>query len=134
MGHHIVLLIQMNIFKLSEEAFVTMGACSKCKQPFGITVDRADTRHSEYVFVWSFKINAEQAHREGYDSKNVQGAISFDDDYPGCPYCGEKRFYSCGQCGAIVCWHGDNEVTCPKCGSSGLVQEAKAINLKGGGY
>ena len=65
----------MNIFKLSEEAFVTMGACSQCKQPFGITVDRADTRHSEYVFVWSFKINAEQAHREGYDSKNVQKLI-----------------------------------------------------------
>lgn len=120
--------------KLSKEAFVTMGVCSKCKKPFGITVDKADERRNEYVFVWAFKINAEQAHREGYDSKTVHGSISFYDEYPGCPYCEEKRFYTCGQCGSIVCWHGERKVTCPKCGNSGSVTEAEEFDLKGGGY
>ena len=120
--------------KLSKEAFVTMGICSKCKKPFGITVDRADSRHSQYVFVWSFKISAEQAHREGYDTKSVHGAVSFDDEYPGCPYCKEKRFYTCGHCGSIVCWRGERKVTCPKCGNSGDVTEAEEFDLKGGGY
>ena len=45
--------------KLPEEAFVTMGICPKCKKPFGITVDKADERRNEYVFVWAFKVNAE---------------------------------------------------------------------------
>ena len=120
--------------KLSEEAFVTMGVCSKCKKPFGITVDKADERRNEYVFVWAFKINAEQAHREGYDSKTVHGSISFDAEYPGCPYCEEKAFYTCGQCGSIVCWHGEKEVTCPKCGNRGTITEAAEFDLKGGGY
>jgi len=118
--------------KLSEDAFVTMGVCSKCKKPFGITVDRV--RHNEYVFVWSFKINAEQALREGYDSKTVHGSITMDDEYPGCPYCEEQRFYTCGKCGSIVCWHGERHVTCPKCGLSGVVNEATEFDIKGGGY
>lgn len=120
--------------KLSEEAFVTMGVCPKSKKPFGITVDRVDPRRNEYVFVWSFKIKADQAHKEGYDSKCVRGSISMDAEYPGCPYCEEKRFYVCGCCGVVVCWHGEREVTCPKCGNCGVVQEAESIDLKGGGY
>lgn len=119
---------------LTEEAFVTMGVCSQSKQPFGITVDRADTRHKEYVFVWAFKINAEQAHREGYDTKTVHGSVVIDNEYPGCPYCKEKRFYTCGRCNSIVCWHGEREVTCPKCGASGVLEEAATIDLKGGAY
>ena len=119
---------------LSEEAFVTMGVCSKTQRPFGITVDRADTKHKEYVFVWAFKINAAQAHREGYDTKTVHGSVVIDNEYPGCPYCKEKRFYTCGRCNSIVCWHGEREVTCPKCGASGVLEEAATIDLKGGAY
>mgnify|MGYP002626797834 FL=1 len=120
--------------KLPEEAFVTMGICPKCKKPFGITVDKADERRNEYVFVWAFKVNAEQAHREGYDTKSVHGSVALDDEYPGCPYCEERHFYTCGKCGSIVCWHGEREVVCPKCGTSGLVTEVETLDLKGGGY
>lgn len=119
---------------LSEEAFVTMGICSKTQQPFGITVDRADTKHKEYVFVWAFKINAAQAHREGYDTKTVRGSITIDKEYPGCPYCEEKRFYTCPGCNSIVCWHGERDVSCPKCGVTGWVEEVQEVELKGGGY
>ena len=107
---------------LSEEAFVTMGVCSKTNQPFGITVDRADTKHKEYVFVWAFKINAAQAHREGYDTKTVRGSITIDNEYPGCPYCGEiikAAAKKCRYCGEWLKENSNSQAntkTCPCCG------------------
>ena len=74
---------------LSNEAFAVMAACERTKQPFGITVDKICS--GQYKFVWAFKIDKEKAQREGYGKTNVKGNIILDTEYPGCPYCGEKR-------------------------------------------
>ncbi len=116
---------------LSDKAFAVMGICEETKLPFGITVDIVGPQR--YSFVWSFKIDREKAHREGYDEHTVRGAVELDKDYPGCPYCGSKRFYVC-TCGKIVCYHGQRFATCPECGTSGELTEVKEISLKGGGY
>ena len=116
---------------LSEKAFATMAICEETKRPFGITVDYVSQRH--YKFVWAFKIDREKAHREGYDTKTVTGSVELDPDYPGCPYCGTKDFYICG-CGKVVCYHGQQRVTCPECGQVGEITQVSEISLRGGGY
>lgn len=121
-----------DITPLSKDAFVTMAMCEECKQPFGITVDKVS--NGRYMFVWSFKINADKAHREGYDATHVRGDVTEDVNYPGCPYCGTKRWYICNDCGTIVCHHGQSFVTCPKCKTSGEITNVKAINIKGESY
>lgn len=116
---------------LSKNAFAIMAVCEEAKRPFGITVEKVARRH--YRFMWSFKIDREKAHREGYDSHNVIGAVDLDANYPGCPYCGSKQFYICS-CGRIVCYHGQKIVTCPDCGQAGELAPVEEISLKGGGY
>ena len=117
--------------KLSERAFAIMAVCEETKRYFGITVD--EDGWDQYRFVWAFKIDKDKGKKEGYDSKTVTGSVTLDDEYPGCPYCGEKRFYIC-QCGKIVCYHGQERVTCPNCGQSGTLERVERIDLKGGGY
>lgn len=121
-----------DITPLSKEAFVTMAMCEECKQPFGITVDKVS--NGRYKFVWSFKINADRAHREGYDENHVQGDVTVDVNYPGCPHCGTKQWYICTNCGTIVCHHGQSYVTCSKCKTSGEITNIKEIDIRGGSY
>lgn len=116
---------------LSEKAFAVMAVCEETKKSFGITVDYVSRRR--YRFVWAFKINKDKAHREGYDAKTVTGSVEFDPQYPGCPYCGSKRFFICN-CGSMVCYHGQRVVTCPECGSTGELAAVSEIDLRGGGY
>ena len=120
------------ITPLSKDAFVTMAMCEECKKPFGITVDKMSK--GLYKFVWSFKINAEKAHREGYDVTHVKGEVIEDVNYKGCPHCGTKQWYICNNCGTIVCYHGQLNVTCPKCGTSGEITSVDEVEIKGGGY
>jgi hypothetical protein len=116
---------------LSDEAFAVMAVCPETKKYYGITVDYLS--RNSFKFVWAFKVDPEKAHREGYDTKSVSGSVTLDDDYPGCPYCKSKQFIFCS-CGAIICWHGQKVVTCPKCGASGEVTSVSSVNLKGGGF
>lgn len=118
--------------KLSDDAFAILAACEEGKGFFGITVDR--TRRNEYRFCWAFKIYKDKAHREGFDEAHVKGRVIIDSDYPGCPYCGNKDFYVCGNCGNVVCYHGQLYVSCPHCGSQGEVKRVDELNLKGGGF
>lgn len=118
--------------KLSKDAFAIMAICPEARRPYGITVDNAGIGH--YVFHWAFSIDKDKAHREGYDEKSVSGTVSLDDNYPGCPYCGSKNFLFCGNCGSVICYHGQSKVTCPKCGFTGEVTSIENVNLKGGGY
>lgn len=117
--------------KLSKSAFAVMGVCSETRKPFGITVDK---RYRNYAFCWAFKINAAQARREGYDKTHVKGAVVYDDDFNGCPHCGAMGFYICAKCGKVVCYHGEEMVTCPNCGMSGGVRAGESVNLSGGGF
>lgn len=116
--------------KLSKEAFAVMGMCAETKQPFGITVDK---RGGSYAFCWGFKIKADQAKREGYDKKHVKGSVIYDSEFNGCPHCGAKGFYICSKCGKVVCYHGEEYVTCPNCGLSSGVRAAESVDLSGGG-
>lgn len=121
----------MDITKLSKDAFAIVAECPEAKKPYGVTVDPDG---SELHFVWSFKIDRSKAKREGFDQKHIRGGIVTDKNFPGCPYCGTKQFYVCGNCNSVVCYHGQKQVTCPSCGQHGEIQMVESIDLRGGGY
>lgn len=122
----------MSMRHLSNEAFATLAICGKSKQHFGITVDSVSK--NKFVIVWSFKIDEEKAHREHFDQTKITGSFEIDQDFPGCPYCGAKRLVVC-QCGALICYNGEEKITCPKCGRIGTIKKvAEYISIKGGGY
>ncbi|MEE3415053.1 MAG: TerY-C metal binding domain-containing protein [Prevotella sp.] len=121
----------MAITKLSQNAFAVMATCEETKKPFGITVD---PERNNLKFVWAFKIDKDKAHREGFDKRNVRGGITYDTNFPGCPHCGAKQFYVCGNCNSVVCYHGQKHVVCPSCGMQGEIQTVESIDLRGGGY
>ena len=118
--------------KLSKDAFAVLSMCEETKKSFGITVDKLS--RDLYAFIWSFKIDKAKAHREGFDQTHVNGSISFDKDFPGCPHCGSKNFYICDKCGMLICHHGQKQVTCPNCGSRGEIYAAESFDIKGGGF
>lgn len=121
----------MTITPISNEAFAVLAECEVTKKPFGITID---PKASVLRFIWAFKIDRSKAHREGFDGKSVNGSITLDTNFNGCPHCGSKRFYICDNCKTVVCWHGQERVTCPHCHQSGTIYSAKSFNLKGGGF
>jgi len=121
----------MNITPLSKEAFAIIAHCNEAKKVYGITVD---PQNGIIKFVWSFKISKEKAHREGFDEHRIHGTVSIDENFNGCPYCGIKTFYVCGNCGVVVCYHGENAVTCPSCGQYGKIEKIGTIELSGVGY
>ena len=124
--------IFVDMSKLSEKAFAIMATCPESRKIYGITVDNAGT--NQYVFHWAFPISRDKAHREGFDVTEVHGSITKDPGYPGCPYCGSKEVIFCGNCGGVICYHGQKRVTCPQCGFTGDVAPVESVNLKGGGY
>ena len=117
--------------KLSDKAFAIMAVCPEAKKYYGITVD--EIHRGAYKFVWAFPIDKDKAQREGYDSQHVHGSVELDTEYPGCPYCKSNQFIFCS-CGAVMCWHGQRVVKCPKCGQSGEVTAASSFDLHGGGF
>ncbi|MGN0068007.1 MAG: TerY-C metal binding domain-containing protein [Bacteroides sp.] len=64
---------------------------------------------------------------------HVRGAVVYDDYFNGCPHCGAKNFYICNCCGRVVCYHGQEVVTCPNCGASSTLQTVESVDLTGGG-
>ena len=73
----------MTITPVSNEAFAVLAECEETKKPFGITID---PRGRDMRFVWAFKIDRSKAHREGFDRKSVNGTISLDANFNGCPH------------------------------------------------
>ncbi len=120
-----------DITPISKEAFAVLAECEETKKPFGITID---PKGRNLRFIWAFKIDKAKAKREGFTGKSVNGTISLDANFNGCPHCGTKRFYICDNCKTIVCWHGQEYVTCPHCHQSGTIYTAESFSLKGGGY
>jgi hypothetical protein len=118
------------ITPVSKEAFAIMGACEETKKSFAITVD---PKGRELKFVWAFKIDRAKAHKERFDAHHVNGTVTYDKNFPGCPHCHTHQFWLC-QCGTMVCWHGQKRVTCPVCGYTGGLEMVSSVNLSGGGY
>jgi uncharacterized Zn-finger protein len=92
------------------------------------------------VPTWAFPIDERKAKHEGFDANTVNSSMNPDDNYPGCPYCGERVDFTRCSCGKIGCGggvrdYGDyREYTCPWCGAEFRPRHVDKIDVSGGGY
>lgn len=115
------------------EAKVMMAKCEKTKESFGMRIQK-DTANT-WLLTWAFEIAEELASKEGFDSEsNIVGNFVTTGEYPGCPSCGAKDFFTCGACGKITCWGGNSFTTCAWCGNSSEITFVDQLTVKGGGF
>ena len=75
------------------------------------------------------------AEKEGFDKINFTGSFYTDEEYPGCPYCGAKKCFVCGNCGKVSCYDGSDKVVCNWCGSNGTAADDDGkLDVSGGGF
>lgn len=115
--------------KCSKDAFVMVVNCREGRKIYGATIDKIG--RNLYSLIWAFKLNPQQAKNEGFGTSKVNGQLTLDSEYPGCPYCGSKQLVFCG-CGAVMCYNGERVVTCPKCGCTSEVSSASSVDMHGG--
>jgi hypothetical protein len=110
---------------------VVVARCSR--QPgkaFGIRCERSEG--TSWSGTWAFALRESAAEREGY-SQSIEGSLSMDAAYPGCPSCMRGGLAVCGSCGGASCWGGElGEHPCPWCGTRSRV-EGEITRLRAGG-
>lgn len=114
------------------EANVIIAKCRHSKMPFGIRIERRPD--AVWYCNWAFPITERGASNEGYGDTMISGQMALDEDYPGCPYCRADAWFSCGKCGKLTCYGGEERVTCAWCSSSGGLRAADHFDLRGSGY
>lgn len=98
------------------EAAVIMAKCTKNRRSYGIRVQQMEDQ--DWWRTWAFEIDDCRAAREGFDTNTIVGNLYATDEYPGCPYCGDRNIFYCS-CGKISCGGITGEKhTCPWCGNT----------------
>ncbi len=97
------------------DATVVLFRCSYNKKPFGVRIQRMND--GDWWRTWAFELQEATASREGYGNTQVHGNLYCTKEYPGCPYCEADSFVRCGSCGNYSCWHNEETVVCPWCGT-----------------
>lgn len=96
----------------------------KCSSTHGIYAMRAEeSSKSKWKINWAFAITEKRAQSEKYNSSQISGSFDLVDKFPGCPYCGNMSFFSCGTCGKLTCWNGVTKtVKCAHCGKVSYIE------------
>lgn len=109
-------------------AQVLVVKCSTHKKMFGMRLE--EVQHRQWAINWAFPLSERRVSAEKYDRTKIEGAFSFTEEYPGCPYCGNSGVVSCGFCGKLSCWNGNDTHTCGHCGKTmrigGTITEIEA--------
>lgn len=114
------------------EAKVIMAKCEKYKDAFGIRIQKEQTA---WLITWAFEIDEKIASKEGFGSaSSMKASLVFSGDYPGCPHCGANSMFTCGKCGQVSCWDGNEMTTCAWCGNKTKVKIVDELNIKSGGF
>lgn len=112
------------------EALVVLCKCGENHKTYGIRAEKTAT--NTWSFTWAFPIKEASAKREGYDHSSIGGNIIYDDDYPGCPYCGGRYFTLCS-CGHLSCTILKNDLfTCEWCGAQGTIEDYTGESISAG--
>ena len=109
---------------------IVMGKCGATQKGYGMRFERRGG--ANWVATWAFSIKESLAKKEGYENSNIEGSFSFDEKFPGCPYCSSKSFFACS-CGKVSCWDSEARiVTCPWCKKSAEIG-GQVTSLTAGG-
>ena len=101
------------------EAVIVLCKCAEVHKTYGIRTERQSG--DRWSFTWAFPIKEDSARREGYDKSFVKGVITYEENYPGCPYCGGRKWVVCS-CGHLNCSVMKNGIfTCEWCGAQGMI-------------
>ena len=94
---------------------VVVARCSRDRgRAFGVRCEWSEG--ASWSAAWAFALRESAAAREGY-GQSVEGGLSMDAGYPGCPSCERGGLAVCGSCGGASCWGGEPERSCPWCGT-----------------
>lgn len=113
------------------KANVILVKCTQSKKLFGMRVQQ---QGSDWIRTWAFPIQENVASKEGFGNVKIQGSLNVTDEYPGCPYCETKGFFSCGVCNKLNCYHGEELTKCEWCGNSAETSAVDEFEVEGGGY
>ena len=83
------------------EATIVVQKCPSSKKLLGVRIQKKEDGY--WYSVWNFPLEEKRANHENYDENKIEGAVYIDKDYKGCPFCGQKGFVQCGQCGKLSC-------------------------------
>ena len=117
---------------MKKEASVILAKCAQDKL-YGIRIEKRD---NDWVRTWAFKLKEETSRKRRTSIKStLPEAFYTDEEYPGCPYCGAKKCFVCGNCGKVSCYDGSDKVVCNWCGSNGTAADDDgALDVSGGGF
>ena len=94
------------------EGRIGLARCQKTHQLFGV---RFEKKNGTWCYNWSFKLNPVKSSKEDYSESVIEGLLVMEDDYPGCPYCQDRRFIICN-CGKLNCGNIEGEsLVCEWC-------------------
>lgn len=114
----------------SKEAVIVLCRCGEVHKPYGIRAEKNSI--DNWTFTWAFPMKEDSAKREGYDHASISGRIIFNDEYPGCPYCGGRRITVCS-CGHLSCTIVKTGLfTCEWCGLKGPVGDYTGERISAG--
>lgn len=126
--------------KTKIQAKVILAKCpyasSKSDNLFGMRIQKVE---NDWVRTWAFKIDAERAKNEGYESSSTGGTFKPTQNYPGCPYCKSINLAQC-RCGKSFCFKSENNnakairLACPWCGQTAVYMPTERLDLQGGGF
>lgn len=112
-------------------AIVITPMCQRSRRVYGI---RLEKRGSTWYKTWAFPMKQGAAEREHFQADMDLSGMETEDSYPGCPHCGSPALIQCDDCKRIYCYEGEQESTCPWCGSTGMVVSGGFDSVRGGGY
>ncbi|MCR4561581.1 MAG: hypothetical protein K5694_00020 [Bacilli bacterium] len=113
-------------------AKVVPARCRRSKLPYGM---RVEEKNGDWVITWGFKLEESDLKSEGYIGESLNGSFHNDEDFEGCPYCGNNSFVVCGKCKKVTCFGAtDTEFICAWCGNRGKVTIVDKLDLSGGNY
>lgn len=114
------------------EANVILVRCNKHQKIYGTRIQRM--QDGDWWRTWAFPVSEKRAKNEGYDQQEVRGNLFATEEFPGCPYCGAKRFVQCNKCKKLTCWNGAKKLKCEWCGNNmdNIVAATEKFSVSGG--
>ena len=103
-----------------QNVVIVIAKCVRDKRKYCIRFE--ERMKNQWYGTWSFPIKESASREEHYDKHMITGSVTFDHAYPGCPFCGSKYISQCGKCHNTACWDGTNQVICPWCNTSIIIE------------
>ena len=111
-------------------ATVISAGCPRTRIRYGI---RIELRNSVWHKTWGFIIPKKS--NENFSAEvDISSGLPNDSKYNGCPSCGAVELVQCGGCNTMMCFKGEEFISCPGCGKNLRIQEGGWDAVSGGGY